>query len=117
MLSEIQKASLAITRARAKASLVDLVDRQQAEDVMAANEGLSPATIQPLTEVEADLVVSAIEAIPPGAKLTADTKYAISIQRVSCAKCAGRMVALRSDQLAAICDAALGEGNASQIHG
>lgn len=112
MLSETQRATLAIVRARAKASLSDLVERQQAEDVMAAKDGLAPANIQPLTEVEADLVVSAIDAIPDSATLSTDLKYVIGVQRNSCGKCAGRTVALRSDQLADIITAAIGESNA-----
>lgn len=111
-LSEMQRATLALTRAKAKASLVDVPDRQEAENVFAAQEGLAPALVQPLTEVEADLVVAAIDAIPANAELTADLKYVISVQTRSCRQCAGLMVALRSDQLAAILDAALEQPSA-----
>src|SRR5262245_34752776 len=109
MLTESQKASLSIIRAKARGSLVDVPDRQQAENVFAETEGLAPALVQPLTEVPAALVVATIAAIPSDRDLSPELKEIIRVQRKACGGLLGYAVALRSDQLADIIDAALGE--------
>lgn len=109
LLTEPQKTVLAAIRDEAKRRVAEVPKRQAERDVAVVFGQAKPAKIEPLSEIDADLAVATLDAIkevPPG---IADI---VASQKKSCALCAGRKVYLRSDQLAAIIDAAIGGGDA-----
>lgn len=93
-----------------KAKLAPLDERRKEEFLLACSEGRKPFVIQPMTAVRAELVLQLIEQIgnpDPHARAGVVTlKSVIRDQAKACKDLAGETVALYSDHLAAIIEAA-----------
>ena len=93
-----------------KAKLAPLDERRKEEFLLACKEGRKPFVIQPMTAVRTDLVLYLIELIgnpDPNARAGVMTlKAVMRDQAKACQQLPGETVAIYSDHLAAIIEAA-----------
>lgn len=109
-LSQMEEHELKRAHKDASAKAAALPDRITAELQLADEEGRKPIPIQPLTPIPANLVVAAIDRIK---EPTGELGDICRDQRRACAKLGKREVAILSQHLKMILDAAgIGGGNA-----
>ena len=104
MLTDLEKLELGRVYKDAKVKTDSLPARLKDEYQQAEVENRQPYAVEPLTSIKASLLMKAIGEIttePPK-----DCAEWIGVQRKACSKLGDAMVALRSEQLKAILDAA-----------
>jgi hypothetical protein len=110
MLNDQDKFEIARAVKEAAIKCNAMPGRLKDEFQQAEAEGREPLPITPLTELRADLVIAAIEAIK---EVPADIKEIVGVQRKACKDLGDAKVYLLSSQLLAILNAAgFGESNA-----
>lgn len=103
-MNDAIKKELLRVRKKAEASVARVPEAEAHEEARAALELREPNPVQPLTEVMADSLAAAIASIK--GEVSSEAGELIAIHRRSTARSAGRKVAMRSDHLLVLLEAA-----------